>query len=1557
MYTSTNARLHRLLSVGFIRKSILLLFMFFIVLTGFAQVNTGGTKNKSDHNKQMIGYITNWDAWKDTKAGVPAQGALTHLNIDYSKYTILNYSFFGVAKDGSLHSGDHRNKQIYKEGVSQEPADIFFTDVYSSWDLHILFGELENVNYINEDIKLRAEAQGFEVTVGASTWTHPGWGLSGPLPLPLKKEGGAPGLLDLAHQNNVKVMASLGGWSMCKHFPEMAADPVKRAKFIADCKKLIDSGFDGIDLDWEYPGPYAGMNFTGSEADFQNFTTLVQEIRTAIGPDKLITAAFSASSQKIQGLEWGQLSQTMDYFNFMTYDFNGGWSNIAGHNAPLYPYDGAEAPEFNWKSTLDALKLLGVPMNKICFGLPFYGRGVVTQGAAALNGATNKRQETVQPDGPITTCADYTNWPKEVYDGTPNYFFIKQKALGANSGWTRHWDDQAKVPYLTNGNYFLSYDDEESIEHKANFINDNGLAGAIVWTVYGDLEFSGSATNFGTKLKRWSSVDSKLINKTNEVFAQGSVGLPQVTLTAPVHNAQFNPGSDITLTATASDANGSITKVEFFNGSLKLGEDATAPYSFVWPAVAEGSYALSAKATDNENNVANSNVSNITVGTDVLPTVSITSPANGATFDEGAVIAITAEGTATGASISKIGFYQGNTLLGEDTSAPYAYAWNTALAGNYDLTAVVTDSKGQTATSAVVAVVVSPASGGCDGIEPWDPEKVYAAGGTIVSHKGRKYQNGWWTQGEEPGTTGEWGVWTDIGPCPGGGNIPPTVSISSPSQNQNFDLGTAVPIAVNASDSDGTVTSVAVYEGNNLLATLTAAPYSYVWNNATVGNYSLTAVATDDKNATTTSMAVVIAIVDGSNAAPVVTLTSPSNNAQFTEGDVINLSATATDTDGSISSVDFYQGSVLLGTDNAAPYEWTWSNAAIGTYALTAVATDNAGATGTSSVTNMEVKEATTGGCTSPQYVAGTTYATGADVQNNGKEYNCKEGGWCSSSAAWAYEPGAGMYWQDAWTLVGDCGPGGDPKLPSVAITSPSEGQVFNAGQNILITADASDADGSITKVVFYDGSVLLGEDLTNPYSHTIANPSVGVHALTAVAFDNENQSTTSSVVNASVSSSPPGNPGLPGKILVGYWHNWQNNSAPYIRLNQVSDNYDVVNVSFAVPRSFSDMTMVFNPEEVTVATFKSDMAALKSKGKKVLISIGGANDPVELKTTADRDKFVSSMIGIITEYGFDGFDIDLEGSSVSLDPGDTDFKNPTTVKINNLITATREIVNHFGSDFILTMAPETFYVQAGFDSYGNGAGAYLPVIYALRDRMTYIHVQHYNTGSMYGADNKIYQPATADFHVAMADMLLTGFPIARNENNRFPALRADQVAFGVPASTGAASSGYTSNADVQKAMNYLINGVSFGGTYVLSNASGYANFRGLMTWSINWDAATGLSFSNAHAAFLHGGSAAGVTSSLATNVSTPLPSVNNYLVYPNPMSGEVSIDFELSYEGKTEIIVMNQLGEVVQNVSSGYLRKGRHKFFVNSQQFPQGIYLFRITTDQSTETVKMLKH
>ena len=327
----------------------------------------------------------------------------------------------------------------------------------------------------------------------------------------------------------------------------------------------------------------------------------------------------------------------------------------------------------------------------------------------------------------------------------------------------------------------------------------------------------------------------------------------------------------------------------------------------------------------------------------------------------------------------------------------------------------------------------------------------------------------------------------------------------------------------------------------------------------------------------------------------------------------------------------------------------------------------------------------------------------------------------------------------------------------------------------------------------------------------------------------------------------------LPEKVIVGYWHNW-GYSPNIILLNEISPAFDVINVSFATPTVPSGSTMQFTPDPgiyPNVQDFIDDISFLQSIGKNVLISLGGANDPVSLITEDDVDAFVTSMSTMINTYGFDGVDIDLEGGSVSLDVGDSDFRFPTTTKIINLINALTQLTDDM-PDLLLTTAPETAYVQGGYSTYGGIWGAYLPIIHALRDRWDMVHVQHYNTGSMYGADGNLYNPATADFHVAMADMLLAGFHVDHwTSNIFFEPLDAEQVAIGLPASTSAAGTGYTSPEIVHDAVDYIVLGVPFGGAYQLANPDGYEDFRGLMTWSVNWDADNDFEFSTSHRIYL----------------------------------------------------------------------------------------------------------
>src|SRR5262249_41675169 len=211
----------------------------------------------------------------------------------------------------------------------------------------------------------------------------------------------------------------------------------------------------------------------------------------------------------------------------------------------------------------------------------------------------------------------------------------------------------------------------------------------------------------------------------------------------------------------------------------------------------------------------------------------------------------------------------------------------------------------------------------------------------------------------------------------------------------------------------------------------------------------------------------------------------------------------------------------------------------------------------------------------------------------------------------------------------------------------------------------------------------------------------------------------------------PPRVAGLPNNpILIGCWRNIVK-SAGVLLLGAGSSHTFLVDIAFGLRVSGSTSTIGFTVDSPEgEPQFIADVAALHSKGKAVLLSIGGASGIVQLTTSADVQNFVSSVASIVNKFGFDGIDIDFKGSSVTLNAGGTGFKNPTTPAIVNLISALRQLKSTFGADFIISMAPETFFVQAGFRGYGGQQGAYLPVIFGTRDVLSFVHVQDYNTGT-----------------------------------------------------------------------------------------------------------------------------------------------------------------------------------------------------------------------------------
>ncbi|GAA4779915.1 glycoside hydrolase family 18 protein [Streptomyces sanyensis] len=419
-------------------------------------------------------------------------------------------------------------------------------------------------------------------------------------------------------------------------------------------------------------------------------------------------------------------------------------------------------------------------------------------------------------------------------------------------------------------------------------------------------------------------------------------------------------------------------------------------------------------------------------------------------------------------------------------------------------------------------------------------------------------------------------------------------------------------------------------------------------------------------------------------------------------------------------------------------------------------------------------------------------------------------------------------------------GPGGDPVTVPAAPTSLTAGTP-GATSVPLSWNPSSGAEGyhlyrGAERIATVGGTSATATGLTPETSYSFR----------VSAFNEAGESPQSTAVTATTAAAGGGDE-LPAHALVGYLHASFANGSGYVRMADVPDSWDVVNLAFGEPTTATSGDIRFGlcpasecPNVESPAEFKAAIKAKQAAGKKVLISIGGANGQVRLASAAARDAFVSSVSKIIDEYGLDGLDIDFEGHSLSLDTGDTDFRNPTSPVIVNLISALKTLKARYGADFVLTMAPETFFVQLGHQFYGSGpwggqdprAGAYLPVIHALRDDLTLLHVQDYNSGPIMGLDGQYHSMGGADFHIGMTDMLLAGFPVAGDQNRVFPALRPEQVAIGLPASTQAGN-GYTTPAEVNKALDCLTRGTGCG-SYRTHGT--WPALRGLMTWSINWD-------------------------------------------------------------------------------------------------------------------------
>ncbi|XP_037807480.1 probable chitinase 10 [Lucilia sericata] len=275
-------------------------------------------------------------------------------------------------------------------------------------------------------------------------------------------------------KKGIRVTVAIGGWndSLGSKYARLVLDPLARKRFIesvlAFCEKY---GFEGLDLDWEYPVCWQVDCSKGSAAEKAAFAALVRELSAAFKPKGLLLSAAVSPSKKVidAGYEVPTLARYFDWIAVMTYDFHGHWDKQTGHVAPLYYVEGDENPYFNGNFSINYWIEKGTPPEKLVMGMPLYGQSF----SLADTNARSLNDKTVGPGraGTFTRAGGFLA-----------YYEICEQI--SNGGWTVIRDPEGRIgPYAYSGNQWVSYDDVNDIRRKSQFVRKMRLGGGMVWAL------------------------------------------------------------------------------------------------------------------------------------------------------------------------------------------------------------------------------------------------------------------------------------------------------------------------------------------------------------------------------------------------------------------------------------------------------------------------------------------------------------------------------------------------------------------------------------------------------------------------------------------------------------------------------------------------------------------------------------------------------------------------------------------------------------------------------------------------------------------------------------------------------------------------------------------------------------------------------------------------------------------------------------------------------------------------------------------------------------------
>lgn len=493
--------------------------------------------------------------------------------------------------------------------------------------------------------------------------------------------------------------------------------------------------------------------------------------------------------------------------------------------------------------------------------------------------------------------------------------------------------------------------------------------------------------------------------------------VPTIVLTSPPNGAIYTAPIDLILLANAQDKDGTITNVVFYNGTTPLWTSTVAPFSFTLTNASATNYVFAATAWDNRGATNQSISYSVIVKPPVIPPVntnpivSITSPANGLTFTNPVTIPFTVNASDPDGTISSVTFSTNGVIIFTDLDSPYGITF-TPSTGTNQLVVIATDNSGGMTFKTNTITVVDP----------------------VIP------------------------------------NIVPLAIITSPTNSQVYTNPASFTVTVNATDNDGTITSVEMFKDGISLGTDSSSPYSFASSVLGIGTFTFTALATDNDGGVGVSSNIVITVVPAPGIPPVVSLTTPTNGQVFIQGSTITLSVTATDSDGTVTNVSWYSvtpesppdpentnqsiSTFIIG-DPTSPFSKTWTPLA-NSYGIIAIAADNTGLRSTTSVATITVRL---------------------------------------------------------------------PISPLVNLTSPTNGQVFSQGASIPLAASLNDPDGLVSGGVAFwqfQPDSLISTDTTFPYTGSWNTAPTNNSALVAKVTYGVTNVVSSPAINIIVTPTPP---------------------------------------------------------------------------------------------------------------------------------------------------------------------------------------------------------------------------------------------------------------------------------------------------------------------------------------------------------------------------------------------------------------------------------------------------